>query len=83
MSENTQKPKRTITPEQREKMAEGRKKAMEERRKTKDLIKKEEKDAKTKYNVITNDLLVVKNKYRGSIKCYKANNPNNGEIKFD
>ena len=37
----------------------------------------------TKYNVITNDLLVVKNKYRGSIKCYKANNPNNGEIKFD
>ena len=48
MSENTQKPKRTITPEQREKMAEGRKKAMEERRKTKDLIKKEEKDAKTK-----------------------------------
>ena len=48
MSENTQKPKRTITPEQREKMAEGRKRAMEERRKTKDLIKKEEKDAKTK-----------------------------------
>ena len=37
----------------------------------------------TKYNVITNDLLVVKNKYRGSIKCYKANNSNNGEIKFD
>ena len=37
----------------------------------------------TKYNVITNDLLVVKNKYRGSIKCYKANNPNDGEIKFD
>jgi len=48
MSENPQKPKRTITPEQREKMAEGRKRAMEERRKTKDLIKKEEKDAKTK-----------------------------------
>tara|TARA_R110002033_G_scaffold59006_1_gene108732 strand:- start:7974 stop:8213 length:240 start_codon:yes stop_codon:yes gene_type:complete len=37
----------------------------------------------TKYNVITNDLLVVKNKYRGSIKCYKANLPNDGEIKFD
>jgi len=47
MSEITQKPKRTITPEQREKMAEGRKRAMEERRKTKELIKKEEKDAKT------------------------------------
>jgi len=48
MSEITQKPKRTITPEQREKMAVGRKRAMEERRKTKELIKKEEKDAKTK-----------------------------------
>ena len=48
MSETTEKPKRTITPEQREKMAEGRKRAMEERRQTKELIKKEEKDAKTK-----------------------------------
>ena len=48
MSEITTKPKRTITPEQREKMAEGRKKAMEERRKTKELIKIEEKDAKAK-----------------------------------
>tara|TARA_R110000737_G_scaffold257282_2_gene265883 strand:- start:10620 stop:10859 length:240 start_codon:yes stop_codon:yes gene_type:complete len=37
----------------------------------------------TKYNVITNDLLVVKNKYRGSIKCYKAPLDNDGEIKFD
>jgi hypothetical protein len=37
----------------------------------------------TKYNVITNDLLVVKNKYRGSVKCYKASSPNNGEITFD
>ena len=25
----------------------------------------------TKYNVIDNNLLVVKNQYRGSIKCYK------------
>ena len=37
----------------------------------------------TKYNVVTNDLLVVKNKYRGSIKCYKAPLPMSGEIKFD
>ena len=27
----------------------------------------------TKYNVIDNNLLVVKNQYRGSIKCYKPN----------
>lgn len=27
----------------------------------------------TKYDVIDNNLLVVKNQYRGSIKCYKSN----------
>tara|TARA_R110000764_G_scaffold130246_5_gene218035 strand:- start:3689 stop:3928 length:240 start_codon:yes stop_codon:yes gene_type:complete len=37
----------------------------------------------TKYNVITNDLLVVKNKYRGSVKCYKAQIDNDGHINFD
>lgn len=42
------KPKRTLTPEQLEKMKEGRKKAMEERRKLKEQIKSEEKDAKVK-----------------------------------
>lgn len=42
------KPKRTITPEQLEKMKEGRKKAMEERRKLKEQIKTEEKEAKAK-----------------------------------
>lgn len=36
----------------------------------------------TKYNVVTNDLLVVKNKYRGSIKCYKSKNPSDGYIEF-
>lgn len=37
----------------------------------------------TKYNVINNDLLVVKNKYRGSIKCYKPAEQVDGEINFD
>ena len=37
----------------------------------------------TKYNVINNDLLVVKNKYKGSVKCYKANNATSGHIKFE
>lgn len=37
----------------------------------------------TKYNVINNDLLVVKNKYRGSIKCYKAKNDADGHISFE
>jgi hypothetical protein len=38
----------------------------------------------TKYNVINNDLLVVKNKYRGSIKCYKAvSSEPNGHISFE
>ena len=36
----------------------------------------------TKYNAINNDLLVVKNKYRGSIKCYKANDPTDGYVDF-
>lgn len=36
----------------------------------------------TKYNVINNDILVVKNKYRGSIKCYKANNLEDGYVDF-
>ena len=36
----------------------------------------------TKYNVINNDLLVVKNRYRGSIKCYKAQMPSDGKIDF-
>ena len=36
----------------------------------------------TKYNVVTNDLLVVKNKYRGSIKCYKAQTQSDGFIEF-
>lgn len=36
----------------------------------------------TKYNVINNDLLVVKNCYRGSIKCYKANQEPSGYIEF-
>lgn len=37
----------------------------------------------TKYNVITNELLVVKNRYRGSIKCYKTNNNIDGKISFE
>lgn len=37
----------------------------------------------TKYNVINNDLLVVKNQYRGSVKCYKVKKPNDGCIDFD
>lgn len=37
----------------------------------------------TKYNVINNDLLVVKNQYRGSIKCYKANPTTDGHINFE
>lgn len=45
-NEKNEKPKRTITPEQREKMALGRKRAMEERRATKELIKKEETSTK-------------------------------------
>ena len=36
----------------------------------------------TKYNVINNDLLVVKNCYRGSIKCYKATKEPSGLIEF-
>jgi hypothetical protein len=36
----------------------------------------------TKYNVINNDLLVVKNCYRGSIKCYKANQETSGFVDF-
>ena len=44
----SEKPKRTLTPEQLQKMKEGRKKAMEERRKLKEQIKTEEKDAKAK-----------------------------------
>ena len=38
----------------------------------------------TKYNVINNELLVVKNCYRGSIKCYKPNDSNDidGFIEF-
>lgn len=36
----------------------------------------------TKYNVINNDILVVKNKYRGSVKCYKANNLEDGYVDF-
>jgi len=37
----------------------------------------------TKYNVINNDLLVVKNQYRGSVKCYKVKKVNDGCIDFD
>ena len=37
----------------------------------------------TKYNVINNDLLVVKNKYRGSIKCYKSNENQDGYVDFE
>jgi len=36
----------------------------------------------TKYNVINNDLLVVKNCFRGSIKCYKADNKTSGYVDF-
>ena len=28
----------------------------------------------TKYDVINNNILVVKNQYRGSVKCYKPSN---------
>lgn len=37
----------------------------------------------TKYNVINNDLLVVKNQYRGSVKCFKAKKPVDGCVEFD
>jgi len=37
----------------------------------------------TKYNVINNDLLVVKNQYRGSVKCYKSKNDTDGHISFE
>jgi hypothetical protein len=37
----------------------------------------------TKYNVIDNNLLVVKNKYRGSIKCYKSKPYSDGSISWD
>jgi len=36
----------------------------------------------TKYNVVTNDLLVVKNKYRGSVKCYKTDVDSDGYIEW-
>jgi len=37
----------------------------------------------TKYDVIDNNLLVVKNQYRGSIKCYKPKNRDDGLIDFN
>lgn len=37
----------------------------------------------TKYDVINNNLLVVKNKYRGSIKTYKSDNDAVGYIEFN
>lgn len=37
----------------------------------------------TKYNVINNDLLVVKNQYRGSVKSYKVKKPVDGCVEFD
>ena len=37
----------------------------------------------TKYNVINNDILVVKNRYRGSIKCYKSNDEKDGYVDFE
>lgn len=37
----------------------------------------------TKYNVINNDLLVVKNQYRGSVKCYKSKSEIDGHISFE
>ena len=48
MSEQSTQKKKTLTPEQLEKMQEGRKKAMAERRKIKEQIKTEEKEAKIK-----------------------------------
>jgi len=38
----------------------------------------------TKYNVINNELLVVKNQYRGSVKCYKSKKSEvDGHIMFE
>jgi len=37
----------------------------------------------TKYDVINNNLLVVKNKYRGSIKTYKSDADAVGYIEFN
>jgi len=37
----------------------------------------------TKYDVINNNLLVVKNKYRGSIKTYKSDTDAIGYIEFN
>ena len=37
----------------------------------------------TKYNVIDNNLLVVKNKYRGSVKSYKSKPNIDGSISWD
>jgi len=37
----------------------------------------------TKYNVINNELLVVKNQYRGSVKCYKSKADTSGHISFE
>jgi len=37
----------------------------------------------TKYDVINNNLLVVKNKYRGSIKTYKSEPDTIGYIEFN
>ena len=37
----------------------------------------------TKYDVIDNNLLVVKNQYRGSIKCYKPKKRDDGLIDFN
>jgi len=37
----------------------------------------------TKYNVINNDILVVKNRYRGSIKCYKSYDEKDGYVDFE
>jgi hypothetical protein len=37
----------------------------------------------TKYNVINNDLLVAKNQFRGSVKCYKSNPKTSGIIQFE
>jgi len=36
----------------------------------------------TKYNVLNNDLLVVKNRFRGSIKCYKSLQDPDGYVDF-
>ena len=37
----------------------------------------------TKYDVINNNLLVVKNKYRGSIKTYRSDTDAIGYIEFN